>query len=331
MQAIDTHQTTRMKRGKALLTTALIVVTTSAGCADSFAVTPVRLGHASLNTHSTVGSRASNLNMVFEPSSLMLASPILSAAMSTTPALSPMDPFVEAEIFNDAAHVALDFTSLLGPAKLTLRVAAVVGRLLAIAGDYAPDHAMLPEEVVYQSIMLWIASAGLIKSLAPMVKSETDLTMRDRKCFASLFHEAGVDWMQYKLLRGAAMEWRKVSPGAIITTDELVGVDNHNLYWLYSGEVVMQSQGDVVQTVQSKTSHLLGDVTFASSSSSAKKKQSAELPKITTYAGPKGATLLCLDTTILKELMASDESLDKAIRIILFEAMQERIASLLNK
>lgn len=236
-----------------------------------------------------------------------------------------MDPFVEAEIFNDAAHVALDLTSLLGPAKLTLRVAAVVGRILAIAGDYAPDHSMLPEEAVFQGIMLWAASAGLFKSLAPMVTSATDLTMRDRKCFASLFHEAGVDWMQYKLLRGVAMEWREVSPGAIITTDEIVGVDDHYLYWLYSGEVVMQSQGDVVQTVHSKTSHLLGNVTFASS------KQSANLPKITTYAGTEGATLLCLDTTKLKELMASDESMDKAIRVILFEAMQERIASLLSK
>ena len=293
-----------------------LILAATIGCADGFAVvhhpsTSTRLSRASL-PHTSRGK--SPLHMVFEPSSLMTASPIFSAAFS--PAMTPLDPFVEAEIFSDAAHVALDFASLMGPATLAIRALAVLGRIFVMASDYAPDHTMLPEELIFQLAMLFISSVTLARSVAPML-SLKETTMRDRKSYASLFRPVGVTWMQFKVLSAVALEWVEVAPGAIITTDEMAESGEHrDLYWL--------NKGEALQTISSKTAHLLGDLTFACRSTK------TEYPKTTAKAGENGATLLRLDTVKLKRMMKQDDSLDKAVRNMLLDGMQARISLLLS-
>lgn len=313
----------------AFLTTPTIALATSfLGSTNGFAIHPSHLKHDTYTTRS-----APPLRMIMEHSALNLASPLLSIAMS-----SPMDPFIEAELFNDAAHVALDLTALLGPATVAIRAAAVVGRLFVMASDYVPDHSMLPEELVFQLTMLVVSVAGLGQSLQSVFMGlSQELTMRDRKCFASLFHPAGLTWMQYKVLLSVAFEWKELAPGAIITTNELDpsphGVeDSKSLYWLYSGGVEVQSKGEILQRISPKSAHLLGDMSvFATKSTSSSSKSNYEFPKTTAKAGIKGATLLRIDSDKLKKLMKSDEKLDHAVRNMLFDAMQERIASLLTK
>ena len=293
------------------------------GCSDGFVINPTLLSHASV-THTS--RRTAPLKMVFEPSTLTLASPLFSAAFS--PATSPLDPFLEAELFNDAAHVALDFATMMGPATVAIRALAVIGRIFVMASDYVPDHAMLPEEFVFQVVMLGISSAALARSLPPMFATK-EMTMRDRKCFDSFFRPAGITWMQYKLVSATAMEWTDAIPGAIITTDEMDGAAHQDLYWLYRGEIEIQSKGEVIQRISSKTAHLLGDLTFANTSPKTDHANKTH-PKTTAKAGLKGATLLRVDTIKLKELMKRDDGLDKAVRNMLLDVMQERIASLLS-
>mmetsp|Transcript_5823 Transcript_5823/g.9671 ORF Transcript_5823/g.9671 Transcript_5823/m.9671 type:complete len:312 (-) Transcript_5823:352-1287(-) len=307
-----------------LLTVPTIALAASfLGRTNGFVIQP------SLSNRDAHTTRSAPLRMTLEPSTLNLVSPLLSIALS--PSISPMDPFVEAELFNDAAHIALDLTSLLGPATVAIRAAAVIGRVFAMASDYVPDHAMLPEELVFQVTMLVISLAGLGQSLQPLLMGlNQQLTMRDRKCFASLFRPAGFSWMQYKFLSSAAFEWTEVTPGAIITTDEAtIGDGDHNeLYWLYNGDAEIQSKGETLQRIAPKSAHLLGDLSvFAKTASSSKH----EFPKTTAKAGLNGATLLRINTAELKKLMKNDNRLDNVVRSMLFDGMQARIASLLSK
>jgi hypothetical protein len=321
-------------RSLLLSTPAILLATASLGRTNAFAIQTSRLNR---DPH-TKRSAPLQMTPLLEPSAFSLASPLLSIALM--PSLSPMDPFIEAELFNDAAHIALDLTALLGPATLAIRVAAVIGRIFAMASDYVPDHSMNPEEFAFQITMLIVSVTALGQSLQPMLMGlNQELTMRDRKCFASLFRPAGVSWMQYKVLSSVALEWTEVNPGAIITTDEEsseLGVDVHKkLYWLYSGDVDIQSKGEILQSIAPKSAHLLGDLSIfaptSTSTSSTSSKNHQDFPKTTAKAGSKGATLLRIDTKQLKKLMKNDAKLDNAVRNMLFDGMQERIASLLSK
>lgn len=267
----------------------------------------------------------------FTMASFSLPSPI-QQSFATSALSAVMDPFVEAELFNDAAHVALDLTQFLGPATVAIRLFAVLGRIFCIASDYLPDHEINPEELVFQFTMLALASTTFAQSLNAIVLSYgKELTMRDRKCFASLFYPGGVSLMQYKMLATSAFTWEEAVPGSVITSDEF-GIDSkQGLYWLYSGEATVESRGRILQKVLPKTVHLFGDLAFTPSNSRKKMVATAtSYPKTTLRAGTKGAKVLRINSQKLQELMEQDESLDRAIREILFDVMQERIAILLE-
>jgi hypothetical protein len=306
-----------MRMSKALIFAATL------GCTDGFVVlhqSKTRSSRAFL-PHTSPGK--SPLHMTFDPSSLMIASPIFSAAFS--PATTPLDPFVEAEIFSYAAHVALDCASLMGPETIAIRALAVLGRIFVMASDYVPDHTMLPDELIFQLAMLCISSVTLARSVAPMLTLK-ETTMRDRKSYASLFRPVGVTWMQFKVLSAVVLEWVEMAPGAIITTDEMLESGEHqDLYWLYQGQIQIQSKGEAPQTISGKTAHLLGDLTFACRST-----KKIDYPMTTAKAGQNGATLLRLDTLKLKKMMRQDDNLDKAVRNMLLDGMQAQISLLLG-
>jgi hypothetical protein len=111
----------------------------------------------------------------------VLHSPLLRTTMSslqliimspTSSSSTLLDPNMEAEVFTDMAHLALDFTSILKSSKTLLRMTSVIGRMLVILADYVPDHSIHPEELVFQLFMLGVA----IKNLAshPSMESQTE-------------------------------------------------------------------------------------------------------------------------------------------------------------
>jgi hypothetical protein len=167
-------------------------------------------------------------------------------------------PLVEAEVLNDMA-LTLDLARFFGPANLTLRAAAVLGRIAAMGADYLPDHFMNPEEVVFQCFMLGLAWMALVKSAMPVVLSiiASSITLRDGKAFSLLFGPAGMTWPQYKTLSVTALDWVTVEPGEIVTSDELSSLDavgdgnrmDKYIYWLYAGETVIESQGKHLHNV----------------------------------------------------------------------------------
>jgi len=270
-------------------------------------------------------------------SSLTLVSMIQSLSTQLPSALSSIDPFTEAEIFSDAAHVALDLTTFFGPTTITIRLFAVLGRLFCIASDYIPDHTMRADDFFFQFTMLAVASTALAQSLVSIVNTyNKELTMRDRKCFVSLFYPGGFSWMQYKVLATSVLEWKELPPGSIITTEEFVHADNsHYLYWLYNGEVLVQSKERILQKIAPKNYHLFGDLSFVVATLDRGKKRftsdtsSSRRQRTTSRAGRNGAIVLRIDTLKLKQLMEQDESIDRAIRDILMESMHERITALL--
>jgi hypothetical protein len=170
-------------------------------------------------------------------------------------------PLVGVEVLNDMA-LTLDLAAFFGPAKLVIRAAAVLSRIAAMAADYLPDHFVFPEEMVFQCFMLGLAWLALVKSAMPVVLSVTagNITLRDGKAFSLLFGPAGMTWPQYKALSVTALDWVKVEPGEIITSDELSSpespdaIDNDNrideyIYWLYAGQTVSESQGKILHNV----------------------------------------------------------------------------------
>lgn len=273
--------------------------------------------------------------------------------------LSDIDPIITSEIFSTAAHVSLDLSTLVVPiTPIFLQLLSVMGRLFCIASDYIPDHTMLPEEFVYQISMLGISTTALVRSLQDTFNASTrKLTMRDRKCFASLFRPAGVTLMQFKMLMATeTLEWKDMTQGSLITCEESsspfesnkkheVHSENNYIYWLYNGELEGQSKSNVIQTIKPKRKHLIGDLSFTFKAPLEKKKLSASSVESSTKKHKKGydkyptatvrvksdiATVLRFDITKLKHLMAGDKLLDRAIQDLLLDSMQERLSSLMT-
>jgi hypothetical protein len=111
----------------------------------------------------------------------VLHSPLLRTTMSSlqliimTPTSSSsalLDPNMEAEVFANMAHLALDFTSTLKSSKTLLRRTSVIGRVLVILADCAPDHSMHSEELVFQLFMLGVAMKNLASH--PSMESQAE-------------------------------------------------------------------------------------------------------------------------------------------------------------
>jgi hypothetical protein len=286
------------------------------------------------------------------------AATVQETAVSVATSAWSADPLLEAEVLTDMAHLALDFATLFGPSRLVIRAAAVAGRLAAMGADYLPDQRMLPEELVFQVFMLCIAVTALVRSAMPIILSSlaSNISVRDGKAFSVLFGPSGMTWPQYKALSVTALDWVTVEPGCIITSDEDSGAEDDYIYWLYSGQAILQSQGKVFHNVTRTGGPALkhGDVGVglmgetrllrrmhekerrsfftkkpaetgsASASSSTTTKQH---PRSTAKAGESGATLLRIHTSNLSMLMDNDLELAQAVRSLLFQGMQDKLAA----
>jgi hypothetical protein len=127
-------------------------------------------------SHKTMATSTSLLVFTMPDDLDFLHSPLLRTTMSslqliimspTSSSSALLDPNMEAEVFTDMSHLALDFASIMKASKAT----AVIGRVLVILADYVPDHSIHPEELVFQLFMLGVA----IKNLAsPSMESQTE-------------------------------------------------------------------------------------------------------------------------------------------------------------
>jgi hypothetical protein len=326
---------------------------------------PLVLASAASVFGSTSVSAATSL---FESASLSAPTPDDAIAAGLTSLLS--SPLFEAEVLNDMAHLTLDLATFFGPAKLVIRAAAVLGRIAAMGADYLPDHFMLPEEMIFQIFMLGLAWVALVKSAMPVVLSvmASNITLRDGKAFSLLFGPAGMTWPQYKALSVTALDWVKVEPGEIVTSDELSSPnavnDDEYIYWLYAGQTVIESQGRILHNVtrvvggstaslkQDAGRGLLGEMRLlhhmqakerrgsfgkrkAKNHNKAKDHEEtstkSSYPRTTVKAGDAGATLLRIHTSNLGMLMDNDVELAHAVRSILFQGMHDKLAARLEE
>lgn len=267
----------------------------------------------------------------------------------------------QAEVLTDMAHLTLDLATLFGPAKLVIRAAAVVGRMAAMGADYLPDHFMLPEELVFQVFMLGIAWTALVQSAMPVILSSmaNNITVKDGKAFSVLFEPAGMTWPQYKALSVTALDWVTVPAGQMITSQEGLAVSedatqDDYVYWLYQGNALVSSEGIVLQnvtrnkngpvnagtgwlgetrllsTIQEKDRRRNGkskSSKAASTTPNKHNKESASKKRTTFTAGEQGATLLRIHTSNLTKLMEHNVELAQAVRSLLFQGMQDKLAA----
>ncbi len=267
---------------------------------------------------------------------------------SSSPAISPIvkstqmiasDPQLEAEVLSDVSHVALDFTTLLGPNTATMRLLTLIGRVLVLSSDYIQDQYISPDEGIFQLIMLALSTRSFVKSVRPMmaaVTSNSTLTVRDRKAYSLLFDIIGMSVLQFKtLLTSKTVEWVQLGP------NEEMQLDGEFIYWLYSGET-SSSIEDCNSTSNSISSRIFGEVEFARKlqeplhTASKKKKKSKvkveEFQEVASKSKPKrihvgkdGAVLLRISTSKLLELMSDDAELSASIQSLVLLCMQEKL------
>lgn len=274
------------------------------------------------------------MNVVDSSSTLLtLATPILSTSMSST-GLSNAAPEIT-EIMGDASHISdfiNFFRSRLSP--VALHVLIISSRIFCISSDFLPDHSILPSEIIYQSIMLTVASAGAFKALKDSSDNRQGFTMQDQRCYVSLFRPAGLSWAQFKhISESGAFQWIQVSPGSAVSSSE----SEDFLYWLQNGDLEVYSTGSFIQSFSCKsTSRLFGNLRFPVTGSTRKdlnsKANNSYLQaskQMTFRAGPEGANVLRINTIKLKELMHRDSALNSGVRRMLLEGLKANMATLM--
>ena len=339
--------------------------------ATALTVIPLALTFTSAATAASTLPPTTTTMAASSSSAMLAATAFSSAAMSSSSSsvFAPVvDPLLEAEVLNDMAHVALDMFTVFGPARLVTRLAAIIGRVCAMLADYVPDHKVLPEELVFQSIMMLLACWGLLQALLPMllaavlVPTGPSTLLRDGKAFAALFQPSGVTWSQFKAMRALCVDWMEVEPHAMITPqhDEDgnggVDVDDNGdcVYWLHRGQAnVLSNDGrKVVSRIEVGTTtpsykvpagrRLLGEtrllttttklsgIRFATATATA--TASTNRPSShQIQAGPNGATLLRIRPRKLRLLLQADPSLAEAWRTLVVSSLHDKLLAQLEE
>ena len=316
-------------------------------------------------------NRSSSMNMYVDYDMMPITSldiPSMSssihsaASVSSTPSnllvatsrLIASDPRLEAEVLNDASHMALDVSTFFSPNTAWLRLCNVIGRVLLLTSDFIQDDSISPDEMIFQISMLAISTRMFLRSAWPLmlaVFSVSSLTVRERRTHALLSEAVGVTVLQFKtLLASRALDWVDYSP------DEVVELNGEHMYFLYSGEATSGKNKDtsadaVVLFDEEKvhiSSRIFGDVHFAkvldeslrkkakTTSKSDKSKTpdaggSTLAARSSLVVGPNGASMLRISTSKLLQLMENDDELSTSIQRLVLLCMQEKLSRSLEQ
>lgn len=248
--------------------------------------------------------------------------------------LQAANQLMEAKLFTGMAHVTLDLAAFVSRGTAWLRLGAVMGRLFVLGADYLPDHSVNTDEFLFQVFMMSISLIGLVHSVLPALLAVTSQTsketlIKDGRAFQLLFRNVGLTWFQYKsLVASQALEWVTVAPGQVITSEE----DNHNddgVYWLYQGQVQVESQGKLLHNVTRHLAPRLSDASLGLFGETRLVEDPHSFPPTTLTAGETGAVLLRIRSDKLKSLMAHDVHIAESVRKLLFRSMQDKLKAAL--
>lgn len=242
-----------------------------------------------------------------------LVMPLLES--TSAPAPQSLPSTAEAEIFTDLAHVGLDLLTFFSPGKLVLRLGILIGRLSALAADYIPDHAIRPEELVFQATMLLVAWVGLVNALLPLVLAQSQVSVRDGKAYRRLFESTGMSWSTFKSVSALALDFVDLPAGHVVENS------NDYVYWLFKGNLTIGEDTIMHKSNGSKLlleSNLLRHL----------EKPSGywdQTPEMSTHADHGGATLLRIHVDPLRELMDNDADVAYAVRALLLRSIHEKL------
>jgi len=328
---------------------------------NMFTLTHALLLFCSMVSHNDALSFVSRTNLKSNVSYTRIKSPISNRGMSMSlmvPSLSfeNIDSMVsqtmriqnqniQAEIFGDLAHATLDGATLLSLSPVILRLFIFVGRIFAILADYLPDHAMTPDETIFQLLMLILSGRSLYNDTVTLVTSYTKSTsFKDRKIYLIAFLPVGFSWMQYKLLISNALEWVELSPGKCVLEE------NDSLLLVYRGDVHQDIDGINIQQYgicnQINVLDIVGDLFLAKELIDSKfnKKRRIKNVKPTTIdnvgqpqtryvlkAGSDGSLLLRIKVKKLLDIANKDEQLFGSIKNLVSNGIQNRLIASLNE
>ena len=278
------------------------------------------------------------------------------------------NPNVESEILSDVAHFALDLFTFMTPEKWLLRFAALIGRVCSISADYIPDNYIKPDEVVFQSIMLFVSTFLFAQSTFPMAvagfstiaRSAMEHKLDSKKSTSEgnvstsswknlfawnyLFKPAGLSLFQFHCLSSlGVIDWVDVEPNKILVDKK--GEPSH-LFWMYRGSAELYFNGSAIEYLEPNEGPalcLFADMNFLCQLEMKKidcKRKASDkydVPlscKLRNQAiirsGESGARLMRLNKKKLVELMDIDPDLNDSIQNLLVKGMQRMLDSLLS-
>lgn len=266
----------------------------------------------------------------------------------------------EAAVLEDLAEVSSDLGMIFAPETVLLRLSAVVSKILDLTSDYLPDHMIRSDEFVFGIPLLVTSVYLLVRSATPILAGQfEELDELDRTAFELCFGPVGVTMLQFKGMKAlGCFEWVTYEAGEILIDEDeyndlsyVTDSDDDNsedipdLYWQFEGDTIFSFRGNVYSIVEringmhiddSGAQGLLGDTRFVSfcegepaniKNDEARKRISNPIGTIT--IGPKGATLLQINSRKLFELMDNDERLESSIRLLLLKSLKLKIGNLL--
>jgi len=252
---------------------------------------------------------------------------------------------IQAEVFGDLAHATLDGATLLSLSPVVLRLFIFVGRIFAILADYLPDHAMTPDETIFQLSMLILSGRTLFNDAIKMASSCTkSISFKDRKIYIIAFLPAGFSWMQYKVLISNALEWVKLSPGNCLLEE------NDSLLLVYRGDVHQNINGVNIQRYgarnQTNVLDIVGDLFLAKELIDSRFNDKKRIKNVkfstmnsigqpqsqyTLKAGPDGSLLLRIKVKKLLDIANEDKQLFGSIENLVLNGIQSRLLASLDE
>jgi len=247
---------------------------------------------------------------------------------------------IEAEVFGDLAHIALDFVTFFSPDPIVLRFIILVGRIFSILSDYIPDHYLTPDEALFQFSMLILSGKMMWESSTILVSSYSKATsFKDKKIYLIFFLPVGFTWMQYKALSSDVFEWVELSPGKfILEEDDSILLTYKGDVYHYIDHLNIQRYGRCNST---RVIDMVGNLDFLEKLLYVKyykkrKTKSAQFEylnstenqqsQITLRAGQGGSILLRIKMKKLLERANNDEDLSASTRQLLSNGIQNRLA-----